>query len=76
MDLLNPRKNFFGFICLMITAVIFLSGLWPFDFWPENKVKWLQDQNGVEFYGQALIFTLLPTLFLCRDLAPTRESII
>jgi hypothetical protein len=44
----------------VITAGIILAGLWPFNFWPENKVRWLQDQNGVQFYGQAIIFTLLP----------------
>ena len=60
MDYPNVRKNVLGLICLVITAVIFLAGLWPFNFSPENKVRWLQDQNGVQFYGQALIFTQLP----------------
>jgi len=54
------RKNVLGLICLVITAVILLAGLWPLDFWPENKVRWLQDQNGVQFYGQAMVFTQLP----------------
>jgi hypothetical protein len=61
MDLLSFRKNVFGLICLVITAVIFLAGLWPFNFWPENKVRWLQDQNGVEFYGQSLIYSTTPS---------------
>jgi hypothetical protein len=60
MDLLNVRKNILGIICLVITAVFFLAGLWPFNFSPENKVRWLQDQNGVQFYGQAIIFSQLP----------------
>jgi VanZ family protein len=55
------RKNVLGLICLVITAVFFLAGLWPFNFWPENKVRWLQDQNGVQFYGQAIIFSQIPT---------------
>ena len=61
MDLLSLRKNVFGLICLIITAVIYLAGLWPFNFWPENKVKWLLGQNGVEFYGQALICSTIPS---------------
>jgi len=58
--LLNVRKNLLGIICLVITAVILLAGLWPLDFWPENKVRWLQDQNGVQFYGQAIIHSTIP----------------
>jgi VanZ family protein len=38
-----------------------LAGLWPFNFLPENKVKWLQDQNGVQFYGQAIIYSTIPS---------------
>ena len=60
MDLLNVRKNVLGLICLVVTAVILLAGLWPFNFRPENKVRWLQDHNGVQFYGQAIIFSQLP----------------
>jgi len=60
MDLLSVRKNVLGLICLVITAVIFLAGLWPFNFSPENKVRWLQNQNGVQFYGQAIIYSTIP----------------
>jgi len=60
MDLLSVRKNLLGIICLVITAVFFLAGLWPFNFSPENKVRWLQDQNGVQFYGQAIIYSTIP----------------
>ena len=60
MDLLSLRKNVLGLICLVITAVIFLAGLWPFNFSPENKVRWLKDQNGIEFYGPALVFSTIP----------------
>jgi VanZ family protein len=44
----------------LIFVIILIAGLWPFDFWPENKVRWLEDQNGVQFYGQAIIFSQLP----------------
>ncbi len=61
MDSLSLRKNVFGLICLMITAVIFLAGLWPFNFRPENRVRWLQDQNGVQFYSRAIIYSTTPS---------------
>ena len=58
------RKNVLGLICLAITAGILLAGLWPFNFSPENKVRWLKDQNGVQFYGQAIVFSTLPVFAL------------
>jgi hypothetical protein len=60
MNLLNFRGNVLGLICLAITVGIFMAGLWPFNLFPENKVRWLKDQNGIEFYGQSLIFSTIP----------------
>ena len=54
------RKNIHGFLCLIFVVVIMVAGLWPFNFWPENKVRWLKNQNGIQFFGQAIIFTLPP----------------
>ena len=50
------RKNVFGIVCLTITAAIVLAGLWPFNFYPQNRVEWLRDQDGVRFYGRGIIF--------------------
>jgi hypothetical protein len=61
MDSLKVRKNVFGLLCFAITVGILAAGLWSFNFFPENKVRWLKDQNGVEFYGQSLIYSHLPT---------------
>ncbi|MFH2045198.1 MAG: VanZ family protein [Pseudomonadota bacterium] len=44
-------------ICLAVVLAIILAGLWPFNFFPENKVKWLQNNNGVSFSGQGLILS-------------------
>ena len=35
--------------------IILITGLWPFNFFPKNKVEWLPDRNGVYFYGQGII---------------------
>ena len=46
---------FWGSIFLAICLVTLIAGLWPFDFHPVNKVSWLGDRNGVNFYGQSMI---------------------
>ena len=60
MDYLSVRKNIFGILFLAVTVGIFLAGLWPLNFWPENKVRWLKDHNGVQFYGQGIIYSTIP----------------
>jgi hypothetical protein len=59
--LLNATKNVLGLICLVITAGILLAGLWPLDFWPKNKVRWLKDQNGIQFFDRAIIYSTIPS---------------
>lgn len=56
-QILNPSKNTLGIFCLSVTLAILTAGLWPFNFWPENKVKWLKDENGVNFYGRGIIIS-------------------
>jgi VanZ family protein len=80
MDSLSVRKNVVAIICLSLTTAILVTGLWPFNFWPENKVRWLKDQNGAEFYGQAIIFSQLPAPYALHSvsielcLQPTTQS--
>ncbi len=52
----NPRL--LGAICLAILFIILVAGLWPFNFLAGNKVAWLPDQDGVQFYGQGIIVGL------------------
>jgi len=56
-QVLHPRKDILGILCLVITSMILVVGLWPFNFWPKNKVEWLKGENGVHFYGQGIIFS-------------------
>jgi VanZ family protein len=46
---------FLGIMNLAIFVVIMVAGLWPFSFWPENRVRWLRDENGLQFYGPGII---------------------
>ena len=53
----NINLKYLGGICLTILIIILISGLWPFNFFPKNKVAWLKDKNGVNFSGQGMILS-------------------
>ncbi|MBI4684803.1 MAG: VanZ family protein [Nitrospirae bacterium] len=45
-------------VTVIITLIIiFLVGLWPLSFHPKNEVEWLQNSNGVSFYGRGITYT-------------------
>jgi hypothetical protein len=46
---------FYGVVFFAVCVGILITGLWPFNFRPVNKVAWLGDRNGVNFYGYATI---------------------
>jgi VanZ like family/Concanavalin A-like lectin/glucanases superfamily len=55
---LNPESpRLLGAVCMAILLIILAAGLWPFNFFPRNKVAWLPDQNGVHFYEQGVIIS-------------------
>jgi len=51
------NRRFLGFIILVILIGFFLAGFWPFNFFPDNEVKWLSDTNGISFYGYGMVHT-------------------
>lgn len=51
----NRSATFYRVVLFVICAGMLITGLWPFDFRPINKVAWLGDRNGVNFYGQGTI---------------------
>ena len=55
--LIRGGYHLLGTINFVILIGILTVGLWPFNFWPQNKVEWLRDRNGVHFYGQGIIFS-------------------
>ncbi len=52
------NTRFLGFIILVIVIGFFLVGLWPFNFVPDNEVRWLSNTNGISFYGHGMVNTL------------------
>ncbi len=73
----NRNSKFLGAAIFLIVIVIFIVGLWPFDFCPDNKVKWLKHQNGLEFYGQAIVYSniSLKPFSMELSLQPVNEEI-
>ncbi|MHC4567894.1 MAG: VanZ family protein [Planctomycetota bacterium] len=37
-------------VLTLVTIVTLLFGLWPLNFFPENRVRWLAGQDGIQFY--------------------------
>jgi VanZ family protein len=50
----DKRFKYPALICRLMWVGLLVAGLWPFNFFPRNGVKWLGDTNGVRFsrYGQ------------------------
>jgi hypothetical protein len=42
-----------GVLCLVLCLTFLLVGLWPFEFFPENKVDWVGDPIGLRFRGDS-----------------------
>src|SRR6266481_6889065 len=53
-------RTLLGGACLAILGGILVAGLWPFNPWPPNQVKWLDRENGLEFRPDGIIFTEQP----------------
>ena len=60
MTLKEKNKTFLGIINLAILITLFLAGLWPITFWPENGVEWLKDKNGICFHKLGIIYSPQP----------------
>ncbi|MFC1635894.1 VanZ family protein [Planctomycetota bacterium] len=41
-------------LLILVSIVTLLFGLWPLDFLPENRVRWLTKHDGIQFYKQGL----------------------
>ncbi len=48
----NPK--FTPCLLVFVSIVTLLFGLWPLNFFSENQVRWLAQQDGIQFYKQGL----------------------
>ena len=49
------KKRSLGLITAVVCIAILAAGLWPFNFHTVNKVKWLDRENGIWFYGKGVV---------------------
>jgi hypothetical protein len=54
---------------------ILLAGLWPFNFFPKNRVQWLPQQNGIHFADYGEIYGPEPAPAIERKPSPRSLSV-
>jgi len=53
-----PTSRILGAICIALVFGLLVAGLWPFNFFPDNDVHWMTDENGLRFGKQpATVFS-------------------
>ncbi len=57
------NSRFLPFFCMAICILLLLAGLWPFDFFPENNVRWLPDQEVLRFGRYGIAYSPKPIEF-------------
>ena len=58
--MINKEKLSLRFLLsafFILLAAMFFAGLYPFDFFPLNRVKWIQDGPGLYFDGAGIAYT-------------------
>ena len=52
--------NQLGITCSAAIIAMLIATLWPFDPFPPNRVRWLQETNGIGFDGAGLVLSKEP----------------
>jgi VanZ family protein len=59
----NRWSQFLCWTCVALWSGIFVTGLWPFNFYPRNRTRWIQAGNGLHFDAYSQTYsTVLWTL--------------
>jgi hypothetical protein len=56
----SRRQKLLQLSCLAMWCGLLVAGLWPFNFFPGNKVEWLGGKNGIHFGGDGQIYGSVP----------------
>lgn len=50
-------RKILGVICVLVISSVLAVGLWPFNLFPRNDVRWLRDGNGLQFGDNARTYS-------------------
>ena len=53
---------------------IFITGLWPFDFFPKNQISWLRGGGGLRFVGYGQVYSSAPVVLPIASSAAAKAT--
>ena len=53
----TPKYRLLRLCCFAIWGGMLVVGLWPFNFFPRNKVEWLGNKNGIRFDWDGQVYS-------------------
>ena len=59
-----PSRRPLGLLCGAAVVALLICTLWPFNPFPENKVRWVPGTNGIAFNGAGVVASKAPVSFL------------
>lgn len=63
----HSRSRSVTIVFFLIVAATLLSGLYPFNFFPSNRVQWHSNEPGIYVHGAGLVHTDMAQPFLIED---------
>jgi VanZ family protein len=58
-----PSRRIIGMVCCAAILALLICTLWPFNPFPENRVRWVPGTNGITFDGAGVVSSTAPLRF-------------